>query len=267
MRLGIYQSTRDGCAIDEAVERIQRAERDGFDSVWVSQMDDYDAGGLLAAAGRATERVGLGTWIVPTHPVHPVALAQQMLTVQAACRNRLTLALGVSHRVIVERKLGLDFSRPIGHMREYLAILEPLLSGKAVSFAGKEFRVHAELQAAGAERPQLLVAALGPQMLRLAGAHADGSAIWLGDSHYLEHFALPRLRAAALMSMEGSAAKVFCTEMALRTTLSAMQVLGGQSYLMESDVQRWARMAMLGPIGMGTNNIQRVIIATSLGLT
>jgi alkylation response protein AidB-like acyl-CoA dehydrogenase len=70
-----------------------------------------------------------------------------------------------------------------------------------------------------------------------------------------------------LMSMEGSIAKIFCTEMALRTSQSAMQVLGGQSYLMESDMQRWARMAMLGPIGMGTNNIQRLIVATNLGLT
>lgn len=70
-----------------------------------------------------------------------------------------------------------------------------------------------------------------------------------------------------LMSKAGSIAKVFCTEMALRTSQAAMQVMGGQSYLMESDVQRWARMAMLGPIGMGTNNIQRLIIATNLGLT
>jgi alkylation response protein AidB-like acyl-CoA dehydrogenase len=69
------------------------------------------------------------------------------------------------------------------------------------------------------------------------------------------------------MSKEGSLAKIFCTEMALRVTQSAMQVMGGQSYLMESDVQRWARMAMLGPIGMGTNNIQRLIVANNLGLT
>jgi alkylation response protein AidB-like acyl-CoA dehydrogenase len=70
-----------------------------------------------------------------------------------------------------------------------------------------------------------------------------------------------------LMAIEGSMAKVFATEMALRVSQNAMQVMGGQSYLMESDIQRWARMAMLGPIGMGTNNIQRLIIATSLGLT
>ena len=68
------------------------------------------------------------------------------------------------------------------------------------------------------------------------------------------------------MSKDGSLAKIYCTEMALRVTQSAMQVLGGQSYLMSSDVQRWARMAMLGPIGMGTNNIQRLIVATNLGL-
>jgi alkylation response protein AidB-like acyl-CoA dehydrogenase len=92
-------------------------------------------------------------------------------------------------------------------------------------------------------------------------------AIDIEAARNLAYKAAWRAQSGVAMSMEGSIAKVFATEMALRVTQSAMQVMGGQSYLMESDVQRWARMAMLGPIGMGTNNIQRLIIATALGLT
>ena len=91
-------------------------------------------------------------------------------------------------------------------------------------------------------------------------------AIDLEAGRNLVYKAAWKASSGAPMAMEGSMAKVFCTEMATRVTQSAMQVLGGQSYLMESDIQRWARMALLGPIGMGSNNIQRLIIAGNLGL-
>ncbi len=96
------------------------------------------------------------------------------------------------------------------------------------------------------------------------GGEMDGSGAEPGPAD--EVVSLIREAGGEAMAKEGSIAKVFCTEMATRVTQSAMQVMGGQSYLMESDVQRWARMAMLGPIGMGTNNIQRLIIASNLGL-
>lgn len=197
MRIGVYISTRDGCSVDEAVSRIQRAEAQGFYSAWLSQLFDYDALTLLALAGRVTERIELGTWVVPSYPRHPSALASQALTVQAASGNRLALAIGLSHQVIIENRLGLDYSKPIRHMSEYLSVLVPLLAGEAVRFEGHEYRVSLELDLRGVQSPPVLVAALGPQMLELAGRMAAGTAIWLGGPTYLREFALPRITAAA----------------------------------------------------------------------
>ena len=135
---------------------------------------------FLALAGRETSKIELGTGVVPTYPRHPTALAQQALTAAAASNNRLTLGIGLSHRVVIENMLGLDYSKPIRHTREYLSVLMPLLEGNRVSFRGEEYRVAAQIQVAGAARPPVLVAALGPQMLKLAGKMADGTITWMG---------------------------------------------------------------------------------------
>ena len=197
MRIGIYVSTRDRPPIDEALARIQRAEERGFHTAWVGQVNDYDPLILLALAGRVTQGVELGSWVVPSYASHPAALAQRALTVQAASANRLALGIGLSHRAIIEKRLGLDYGRPLRHMREYLSVLEPLLRKGEVRFAGKEFRVATTLDVPGAARPPILLAALGPKMLKLAGERADGVAIWLANQRYLEEFALPRLQTAA----------------------------------------------------------------------
>lgn len=197
MRIGLFVSTRGGCSLGEALERIQRTEAEGFRTAWVGQLDDFDALSLLALAGRITHRIELGTWVVPSYPRHPLVLAQQALTIQAASGNRLTLAIGVSHRAIIERRLGLDFSAPARHMRGYLRALQPLLRGESLAGGEERASLSARIERPDAVPPPLLLAALGPAMLRLAGARADGAALWLGGRAYLEKFALPRLGAAA----------------------------------------------------------------------
>jgi 5,10-methylenetetrahydromethanopterin reductase len=147
--------------------------------------------------GRETQQISLGTWVVPTYPRHPSVLAQQALTAQAASRNRLVLGIGLSHRVVIEKRLGLDFSRPVRHMREYLEVLLPLLRGSSVAHDGQLFRVRLSLNVPGAEAPPVLVGALGPQMLRLCARLADGVAIWLGGAEFLERFAHAHLREAS----------------------------------------------------------------------
>ncbi len=179
------------------VREAQRAERAGFHSVWVSNILGFDALTVLALAGRETERIELGTFVVPTYPRHPVALAQQALTVQAATGGRLALGIGLSHRVVIEERFGLDYSRPLLHMREYLTVLNGLLAQEPVAFTGERYRVSAQLSIADAPKPPVLVAALGPAMLRLAGRLADGTATWMGGLAYLRDVAVPTIRAAA----------------------------------------------------------------------
>jgi 5,10-methylenetetrahydromethanopterin reductase len=158
---------------------------DGFDCVWapsVSLVGPPDALVLLGALGPVTSRIELGSYVVPTFPRHPVVLAQQALTVQQSSSNRLALGIGLSHKPVIETGFGLSFSHPIRHLREYLTVLTPLLAGRAVQMSGQHYRVQQEPSLPpDVKPPPVLVAALAPQMLRLAGELADGTA--LGAHH------------------------------------------------------------------------------------
>jgi F420-dependent oxidoreductase-like protein len=187
----------DGAGIDETLEQFQRAEADGFAAAWVPNIFGFDAINLLSLAGRVTSTIELGTFVVPTYPRHPAALAQQALTAAAATGNRFTLGIGLSHRVVIEGMFGLDYSKPIRHTREYLSILTTALEGKPTQFQGEDYRVGFQLTVPGARKPPVIVAALGPQMLKLAGRLADGTATWMGGPRYLESTAIPAINAAA----------------------------------------------------------------------
>lgn len=197
MRIGIGIGITGGETLGDVIRHIQRAEENGFDSVWLPNIFGLDAITTVALAGRETSRIELGTFVVPTYPRHPVAMAQQALTASAAAGGRFCLGIGLSHRVVIEGMFGLDYSKPLRHMREYLSVLVPLVEGRAVQFRGEEFGVQTQLTVPGAPRPQVVVAALGPRMLKLAGRLADGTATWMGGLAYLRDMAIPGIRAAA----------------------------------------------------------------------
>jgi F420-dependent oxidoreductase-like protein len=187
----------DNAGTAELVARASRAEQAGFDSAWLPQVGTVDSLMTLALAGGATSRIELGTAVVPTYPRHPTVLAQQALTVQDATGGRLSLGIGLSHKFMIENSLGLDYSRPIPHTREYLTVLNGLLNGERVSFQGDEYRVNYQLTVPGAKRPPVLVAALGPAMLRLCGRLADGTVTWMGGTDFLRNIAVPTMSDAA----------------------------------------------------------------------
>lgn len=199
MRIGVNLGLGGGVSgLEGLLRRIAAAEARGLAGAWTPNIFAFDALTVLALAGPRTGRIELGTYVVPTYPRHPAALAQQALTVQAATGNRLTLGIGLSHRVAMEGMLGFDWSHPIRHMREYLQALDALLSGEPATFAGEEFRVKDyQITVPGATPPPVLVAALGPQMLRLAGQFAAGTAIWMGGPRYLANDCVPVIAEAA----------------------------------------------------------------------
>ena len=198
MRLGTMLSMPgDPAGTNTLVARAVAAEAAGFASVWLPQVGTVDALMALALAGRETTRIELGTAVVPTYPRHPTVLAAQALTAQDATGNRLALGIGLSHRFFIENSLGLDYSRPIPHTREYLTILNGLLAGDVVRHHGDEYRVTAQVSVAGATKPPVLVAALGPAMLRLCGRLADGTITWMGGIDYLRDFAVATMSGAA----------------------------------------------------------------------
>jgi 5,10-methylenetetrahydromethanopterin reductase len=134
---------------------------------------------------------------VPTYTRHPVAMAQQAMTTQAACKGRFTLGIGLSHAPVVQGMWGLQYDRPAVHMREYLSVLAPLVREGRVSFSGDLFRVNQGLQVPGGQPIPLLIAALAPVMLRLAGTVADGTITWMTGPKTLETHIVPRLTKAA----------------------------------------------------------------------
>ena len=217
MRLGLMLSMPgDLAGTSELVARAVRAERAGFASVWIPQVSGVDALMVLALAAKETSTIELGTAVVPTYPRHPTVLAMSALTVQDASNGRLALGIGLSHRMVIEDSLGLDYSKPIPHMREYLTVLNALLAGERISHSGDLYRVTAQVTVPGTNRPPVLVAALGPDMLRLCGRLADGTITWMGGLEYLREVAVPTMSAAA--SAAGKPAPRFvCMTPVLRT--------------------------------------------------
>ncbi|HTO05982.1 MAG TPA: TIGR03564 family F420-dependent LLM class oxidoreductase [Myxococcota bacterium] len=196
MRIGLMLGATEGAdgTIDGVVATAKRFEAAGFPSLWMANIFGLDAISTLAIVGRETSKIELGTAVVPTYPRHPIAIAQQALTAQAASRGRFALGIGLSHKVVIEDMLGFSYDKPAKHMREYLQVLAPLLRGEPVKFMGEQYRVNAGLQVPGATRVQLLVAALGPAMLKLTGELADGTITWMTGPKTIASHIVPGLR-------------------------------------------------------------------------
>lgn len=197
MRIGIFEGDSPTKTIDHFVAEARRAQEQGFSSFWMSQIFGPDALTVLAIVGREVPDIFLGTGVVPTYPRHPMMLAQQALTVQAATGNRLMLGIGLSHKLVVEGLWGLSFEKPVRHMREYLSILGPLLRDGAVDFHGDTLTTSAGVAIPEATAPPVIVAALGTQMLEVAGRLADGTATWMTGPETVRTHTVPTIRSAA----------------------------------------------------------------------
>jgi F420-dependent oxidoreductase-like protein len=179
-----------------AVEAIVDAEAAGVRQIWMTQgATSPDTLAIFAAAAARTATIGLGTAIVPTYPRHPLALAQQALTVADLAPGRLRLGIGPSHRPTIEGTYGLPMPAPLAHLREYTAVLRGLLWDGALDHQGEFFRVRASLPRQ--PRTPVLVSALREGAFRLAGEVSDGALSWLCPVPYLLQTAAPALRASA----------------------------------------------------------------------
>jgi F420-dependent oxidoreductase-like protein len=202
MRIGLMVGPERGRYATK-VERLRAdavwAEEAGLDSVWIPQIpDEFDAMTAATITGAVTSRIEIGTAIVPVQPRHPVALAQQALSVQAVCGGRFVLGLGVSHHWIIEEMLGLPYERQALTMRSYLDVLDQALRGPGpVDVVNELFRIHSPLDITDITPTPVLLAALGPVMLRLAGERADGTSLWLADEKTISSHVVPTITAAA----------------------------------------------------------------------
>jgi F420-dependent oxidoreductase-like protein len=185
------------------VERLRAdarwADEAGVASVWIPQIpDDFDALTAAALVGLDTTRIEIGTAVVPVQPRHPIALAQQALSTQAVCGGRLALGLGVSHHWIIDEMLGLSYEQPVATMRAYLDVLDPALQGPGtVDVENDFFCVHNPLDITDVGPTSVLLAALGPRMLQLAGERGAGTILWMADERAIGTHVAPTITRAA----------------------------------------------------------------------
>ena len=201
MRIGLMIGPERG-RYPEKVARLvsdaEAAEKAGFTSIWVPQIpDEFDALTAIALMGRATSRVELATAVMPIQTRHPIAMAQQALANQAICEGRFTLGLGPSHHWIVGDMLGLPYERPAHQVRNYLEVLNAAFAGPGpVDVENDEYRVHNPLDVTDLGPTPILVAALAPVMLRIAGELASGTILWMADERAIGEHVVPRITRA-----------------------------------------------------------------------
>lgn len=196
MRIGLYVGNQSD--LQSQIEQVRTASELGLASAFFNQVFSWDPFTIAALAGAAVPGIELGTAIAQTYPRHPILLAGQALTVAAATGNRFTLGVGPSHKQVIEDVFGLSYDRPAHHTREYLTALRTELSG-----AG-------HVQVPGAQPPPVLLSALGPVMLRIAGELADGTVtVWATPATIADHIrpgigvmaADPRVVATVMVSV------------------------------------------------------------------
>ncbi len=180
-----------GTELHLAVELARQAEAWGYETLWVTHGGGRDAFLVLSAYAQATQTIGLGSGVIPIYPRHPVALAQEALTLAELTAGRFSLGLGVSHRPSMTDALGLEMGNPLEVMREYVAVLRSALSGR-VEHIGRWYRVNwRSVMPRLPEPPPVLLAGLSAKMLELAGEVADGVILWLCTPTYIREVVLP----------------------------------------------------------------------------
>ena len=202
MRIGLQVSADRGRYATK-VEKLQAdarwADEAGLDTIWTPQIpDEFDVMMAVALLGAATSRIEVGTSVVPIQPRHPVVLAQQALSAQAICEGRFTLGLGVSHHWNISDMPGLPYERQATAMRCYLDVLDGALRGPGLVQVDNDlFTIRQPFDVTDLSPTPVMIAALGPVMLRLAGTRADGTVLWLADERSIASHVVPQIRAAA----------------------------------------------------------------------
>ncbi len=203
MRVGVMIGAERGDMarkVRKFLEDIEWAESAGFDTAWMPQVpNDFDALTMVALMATRTDRIELGTAVVPLQAQHPIALARQALSVHAGSGGRLALGVGPSHHWIIRDMLGIPYERPAAYTRDYLEVLNAAIAGPGpVDVENDSFTVHNPTVLGTDDTPMpVLVAALGPVMLQIAGELADGTVLWMADERAIGEHIAPRITKAA----------------------------------------------------------------------
>jgi 5,10-methylenetetrahydromethanopterin reductase len=196
--VGLLGDTGAKSPVDGLVGNLAKLRDEGFRRVWMAQLPtDPDLLTILAVAFHEVDSIEIGSGVVPIQVQHPTQLAQRALTLNQIAGGRFTLGVGMSHRMVTEQMWGISYEKPLRRMREYLDGLLPLLAGETAEAVGETVTTRGSLQIPGAQAPDVYIAALGPQMLRLAGRRTAGTLTWMTGPKTLAEHVGPTLREAA----------------------------------------------------------------------
>jgi len=197
MRIGLMHGDAGTQTIEQHVAEAVQEEADGFDvSMW-GQIFGADSMTIIASAGLRTSRMEFVTAVIPTYTRHPFAMAQQAMTVRQATGGRFTLGIGPSHHLVVEGMWGMSYDKPAKHMREYLSVLLPLVTEGRVSFSGDLYRVNGGIAVKDGTPLPVMISALAPAMLKIAGSITSGTITWMTGVRAIDSHVRPLLHAAA----------------------------------------------------------------------
>ncbi|WP_328328739.1 TIGR03564 family F420-dependent LLM class oxidoreductase [Kribbella sp. NBC_00382] len=248
MRIGLaVGEVRGPASLDDVVQQVRDAAG-GFSTAWISQALGLDALTALAVAGREVGGIELGSAVIPVPQRHPLALASQALTVQAATGNRLSLGIGAGIAAMTAGMYGLPADRPAQRTREYLQVISPLLRGEAVDFAGETLRAVGAVQqppplpSLTPAAPQVLVAALGPAMLRVAGELADGVVTWMTGPRTLAEHIVPSAQKAAAQARRSAPRVVAGLAVCVTDDADEVRTRFGAQFAMAGQVPEYRAM-------------------------
>jgi len=188
----------DGSPIDATIAYLTQIRDEGFGRAWMSQLPyEPDLLTILAIALREVDGIEVASAVVPIQNQHPMQMAQRALTVSLASQGRFLLGLGMTHAAVTEGMWGIPWDRPVRRLNEFLDGLLPLLAGEPADATGEIVTTRGALMIPGAPRPDVYIAALGPQLLRLAGRRTSGTCTWMTGPTTLRDHVSPTLRQAA----------------------------------------------------------------------
>ena len=245
MRISLLSNLDNGSPVEACIRDLTRARDEGFARVWMTQMpNDVDLLTVLAAALPQVPGIEVASGVVPIQNQHPTLLAQRALTLNIIGDGRFTLGIGVTHRAVTEGMWGISWDRSVKRLSEYLNGLLPLLAKEQVDAPGELVTTRGALQIPNAPTPQVYVAALGPQMLRVAGRRTAGTVTWMTGPKTLREHVGPTLRAGAADAgrEDGSVAVAAALPISVTDDVAKLRSLAAQQFAMYGHLPSYRAM-------------------------
>jgi 5,10-methylenetetrahydromethanopterin reductase len=245
VQMSLLANLSNKSPLDSCIRELTQARDEGFERVWMTQMPyDYDLLTVLAAAMHEVSDIKVGSGVVPIQNQHPMLMAQRALTLNQIAGGRFTLGVGVTHRAVTEGMWGISWDRSVRRLSEYLDGLLPLLAGEQVNASGEMLTTRGALQISDAPTPDVYVAALGPQMLRLSGRRTAGTITWMTGPKTLKEHIGPTMRAAAAEAgrPDGAVSVAAALPIAVTDDVAAARAVAAEQFAMYGHLPSYRAM-------------------------